>query len=218
MTLLGLPDLIPLSSGTEWGFRNDGEKKTGVKMADYRAKKRGNWDSESQIDRLIASKMLYTPEQRARRDSSIWTPIQGFLAIAQFVVFAVSLALVINTLVTGTGVEWALWSVVVKTMFLYTIMITGSLWEKAVFGRYLFAPAFYWEDVVSMAVIASHTAYLVFLAMGYPTETLMVTALVAYGLYAINAAQFVLKLRQARLEGASLDTSDASGAVEGGVA
>jgi hypothetical protein len=29
-------------------------------------------------------------------------------------------------------------------------MVTGCIWEKVVFGRYLFAPAFYWEDVFSM--------------------------------------------------------------------
>ena len=57
-------------------------------------------------------------------------------------------------------------SVVVKTLLLYTIMITGSIWEKEVFGRYLFAPAFFWEDVFSMLVLALHTAYLVALVTG----------------------------------------------------
>jgi hypothetical protein len=33
--------------------------------------------------------------------------------------------------------------VVVKTLALYTIMVTGCIWEKVVFGQYLFAPAFY---------------------------------------------------------------------------
>ena len=57
-------------------------------------------------------------------------------------------------------------SVVIKTLVLYTIMITGSIWEKEVFGRYLFAPAFFWEDVFSMLVLALHTAYLVALFAG----------------------------------------------------
>ena len=35
-------------------------------------------------------------------------------------------------------------------------MITGAVWEKVVFGQYLFAPAFLWEDVFSFAVIALH--------------------------------------------------------------
>ena len=80
-------------------------------------------------------------------------------------------------------------------------MITGSLWEKAVFGRYLFAPSFFWEDVFSMLVLALHTAYLAALAAGtWAPNALMLLALAAYASYAINAAQFIYKLRRARLE------------------
>jgi 3-vinyl bacteriochlorophyllide hydratase len=45
-----------------------------------------------------------------------------------------------------------------------------------------------------------HTAYLVGLVMHWAPRTLMVLALVAYGTYAVNAIQFVLKLRAARLQ------------------
>ncbi len=98
---------------------------------------------------------LYSEAERRRRDASPWTLVQGVLAPLQFAVFLVSLALVSRTLATGEGAGLANASVVAKTLALYAIMITGSLWEKAVFGRYLFAPAFYWEDVVSMGVLAS---------------------------------------------------------------
>jgi 3-vinyl bacteriochlorophyllide hydratase len=102
-------------------------------------------------------------------------------------------------LATGEGEAAANLSVVAKTLVLYAIMVTGSIWEKAVFGRYLFAPAFYWEDVVSMAVLALHTAYLAALVLGLlDTTGLMWLALAAYATYAVNAAQFVLKLRAAR--------------------
>jgi hypothetical protein len=37
---------------------------------------------------------------------------------------------------------------------------------EVVFGVYLFARPFFWEDVFSMAVLALHTAYLVALATG----------------------------------------------------
>ena len=57
-------------------------------------------------------------------------------------------------------------SILVKTLLLYAIMVTGALWEHDVFGRYLFAPAFFWEDVVSMLVLALHTAYLVAMSLG----------------------------------------------------
>jgi 3-vinyl bacteriochlorophyllide hydratase len=144
---------------------------------------------------------LYTAEERARRDNSPWTLVQGILAPLQFLVFLVSLALVLRTLSTGEGEAAATLSVVVKTLLLYAIMITGSIWEKVVFGRYLFAPAFYWEDMVSMGVLALHTAYLGALLSGrVDTNGLMLLALAAYAAYVVNAAQFVLKLRAARLQ------------------
>ena len=143
---------------------------------------------------------LYTPDQRRRRDASRWTLVQGVLAPLQFVACAVSVALVARYLVTGDGLMVAHASVVVKTAFLYAIMVTGALWERDVYGQYLFAPAFYWEDVVSMAVIALHTLYVVALAGGLlAPRALMAVALAAYAVYVVNAAQFVLKLRAARL-------------------
>ncbi|PZF76074.1 2-vinyl bacteriochlorophyllide hydratase [Aestuariivirga litoralis] len=146
---------------------------------------------------------LYTDAQRKRRDSSPWTLVQGILAPLQFIVFLISLGLVLRTLLTGDGAAIANASVVLKTLLLYTIMVTGSLWEKDVFGKYLFAPAFFWEDVVSFGVIALHTAYLLSLLNGWMSETgLMWLALVAYAAYVTNAAQFVLKLRAARLQSA----------------
>lgn len=148
---------------------------------------------------------LYSAEERRRRDASPWTLVQGVLAPFQFVVFLVSLVLVLRYLATGEGLQAATLSIVAKTLVLYAIMITGSIWEKAVFGRWLFAPAFYWEDVVSMLVLALHTAYLAALWQGWlgPRE-LMLLALAAYASYVINAAQFLLKLREARLSAAAL--------------
>ncbi|MGR3485401.1 MAG: 2-vinyl bacteriochlorophyllide hydratase [Paracoccaceae bacterium] len=142
---------------------------------------------------------LYTPAQRARRDATRWTLVQGILAPVQFAVFLVSLALVLRYLATGEGYALAAGSVVAKTLILYLIMVTGAAWEKAVFGQWLLAPAFFWEDVVSFAVIGLHTAYLAGLWLGMAPGPLMAVALAAYALYVVNAAQFVLKLRRARL-------------------
>jgi len=144
---------------------------------------------------------LYTPEERSRRDASRWTLVQGILAPVQFVVFLVSAGLILRYLATGEGMAAASASVVVKTLALYTIMITGSIWERDVFGRYLFAPAFFWEDVVSILVLVLHTAYIYALMTGsLDPDRLMVLALAAYATYLVNAAQFVFKLRAARLE------------------
>ncbi len=148
---------------------------------------------------------LYTAEQRRRRNRTPWTVVQGILAPAQFAVFLVSLVLVLRTLATGQGMVAASASVVVKTLFLYAILVTGAIWEKAVFDRWLFAPAFFWEDVLSMAVLALHTAYLVALATGWlGGRGQLLLALAAFAAYVVNATQFLLKLRAARLQSDAL--------------
>ena len=144
---------------------------------------------------------LYTPEERVRRDASVWTLVQGILAPIQFLIFLISLGLVVRTLMSQVGYEIATYSIVLKTLILYTIMITGAIWEKVVFGKYLFAKAFFWEDVFSMLVLALHTAYLAALYYSWLTQQqLLILALAAYAAYVVNAVQFLLKLRAARLQ------------------
>ena len=152
---------------------------------------------------------LYTPAERERRDATVWTLVQGILAPLQFLAFAISLCLVVNFLLNGVGFTAATISVVIKTGLLYAIMVTGAIWEKVVFGRYLFAPAFFWEDVVSMLVMALHTAYVVMWLAGWgtPTEQMWV-ALAAYASYVVNALQFLLKFQAAK----QTASADADGA------
>ena len=151
---------------------------------------------------------VYSPEERQRRDSSPWTLVQGVLAILQFAIFFVSLTLVLRYLITGDGLFAADLSVLAKAAALYAIMITGSIWEKQVFGRWLFAPSFFWEDVVSMIVIALHTAYLVMLFGDVAgAESRMWVALAGYVFYLINAGQFLRKLRVARSEASGSEAS-----------
>jgi 3-vinyl bacteriochlorophyllide hydratase len=164
-------------------------------------------------------KPLYTAEERQRRDSSRWTIVQGILAPLQFLAFAVSVLLVLRFLVSGDGYTAATVSILIKTVFLFVIMVTGAIWEKVVFGQYLFAPAFFWEDVFSFAVIALHTAYLWALWTGaLGAEGQMMIALAAYVTYVINAGQFLWKLRMARLDAARLDAARDSGSMTQGVA
>ena len=147
---------------------------------------------------------IYTKAERERRDATVWTLVQGVLAPLQFVVFLASLALVIRYLLTGEGYEIATVSIVLKTLVLYAIMVTGSIWEKVVFGKWLFARPFFWEGVFSFVVIALHTLYLWALSTASlsPAE-LMTVALAAYAAYVVNAGQFLRKLRLARMEAAS---------------
>jgi 3-vinyl bacteriochlorophyllide hydratase len=166
------------------------------------------------------SKPLYTEEQRKRRNASVWTLVQGILAPVQFLVFVISFCLVVRYLFTGNGYEAATVSIVIKTVLLYLIMITGSIWEKVVFGKYLFAKSFFWEDVFSMLVLALHTAYLYCLWTGKLNSIeLIYLALAAYVAYLINAAQFLWKLRVARYEdeGGS-KPSEENNPVGGGIA
>ena len=154
---------------------------------------------------------LYTDAERARRDATVWTLVQGILAPLQFLVFLISLVLVIRYLWAGVGYEAATISVLIKTALLYTIMITGSIWEKVVFGKWLFAPAFFWEDVFSFVVIALHTLYVWALITGsFSSITEMWIVLAAYAAYVVNAGQFLWKLRMARLQ-AEADAAALSG-------
>ena len=143
---------------------------------------------------------LYSAEERRRRDETPWTLVQGVLAPFQFIVFVASLWFVASFMATGVGYEIATATIIIKTAVLYTIMITGMIWERVVFGKYLFAKSFFWEDFVSMFVIAAHTAYLLALFTQFLTPMQEMTiALTAYALYVINAAQFLIKMRAARL-------------------
>ena len=170
----------------------------------------------TQRSSIARPKPLYTEEQCRRRDGSGWTLVQGVLAPVQFLVFLVSLALVLRYLASGEGERAATLSVVIKTLALYAIMITGAIWEKVVFGQFLFAPAFFWEDVFSMLVLALHSAYLAALGFAWlDSRGLMLLALAAYASYSINATQFVLKLRAARLQSSASARAPAAPRWEG---
>ena len=162
----------------------------------------------SHAKKVAGGRPLYTPEERVRRDRSPWTWVQAVLAPLQFLAFLVSLWLVLRYLQTGEGAAAATASVLIKTAFLYAIMVTGAIWEREVFGVWLFAHSFFWEDVVSMGVIALHTYYLYALLTGVlDTRQQMYVALAAYLIYVVNAIQFVLKLRAARLGAATPDAA-----------
>jgi 3-vinyl bacteriochlorophyllide hydratase len=159
---------------------------------------------------------LYTAEERARRDASKWTIVQAVLAPLQFAAFALSAILVWRFLTSGEGYALATGSILIKSGLLYAIMITGAIWEKEVFGKWLFAKPFFWEDVFSMLVIALHTAYIASLFGDWATpRQQMLIAIAAYASYVINAGQFLLKLRAARLEGAQRAAHNHSGPAVG---
>jgi 3-vinyl bacteriochlorophyllide hydratase len=158
---------------------------------------------------------LYTEEQKRRRDESPWTIVQGVLAPLQLLAFLVSVYLVMRFLSTGDGEQAATISIFVKTAFLYLIMYTGAIWEREVFGVWVFAKPFFWEDAVSVVVIALHTAYIAAWMFDWASVTdQMLIALAAYAAYVVNATQFFLKLRRARRQSQSFAAHEtASGPV-----
>ena len=151
---------------------------------------------------------LYTEEERLRRDASAWTIVQGVLAPLQFIAFAVSLVLILRYLATGRGYELATVSILVKTIALYAIMITGSIWEKVVFGHWLFAaPSFGKTCSACWCWPCRPLISPRFFGLGIGPQQMMV-AMAAYAAYVINATQFLLKLRAARLDGPRRRGSD----------
>ena len=114
--------------------------------------------------------------------------MQGVLAPLQFVVFLVSLGLVVRFLVTGDGEEIA--DGVGRRQDARALHDHDHRLDLGEGGlrRYLFAAAFFWEDVFSMLVLALHTAYLAALFLGLlGPRALMLLALAAYAAYVINA-------------------------------
>ena len=147
----------------------------------------------------------YSAEQLEKRDRSKWTKVQAILAPIQFLVFLISLALVIRYLVTGNGYVIANISVLVKIALLWVITITGMFWEKEMFGRYFLAPEFFWEDVGNAIALFFHNLYFVALWLGWSHREIMLLMLVAYSTYLINCAQFVARGLQSRRQRMALD-------------
>lgn len=135
----------------------------------------------------------YTSEQLAQRDRSPWTRVQMILAPIQFLVFLVSVGLIIRYLATGQGYTIAVISVLIKIALLWAITITGMIWEKAVFGHYFLAREFFWEDIGNAVAMIAHNLYFLAAGLHWPNRAVMALMLLAYCTYLVNCAQFVLK-------------------------
>lgn len=144
------------------------------------------------------SSSAYTTEQLERRNRSKWTVVQAILAPLQFLMFIVSLILVIRYLITGNGYAIANVTVLLKIALLWLITITGMIWEKEVFGHWFLAPEFYWEDVGNAVAMVMHNLYFLARGLAWSDRAVMTLMLVAYISYLINSAQFIVKGVRAR--------------------
>jgi 3-vinyl bacteriochlorophyllide hydratase len=136
---------------------------------------------------------MYTPDQLARRERSMWTRVQIILAPIQFVAFLISFGLVIHYLVTGQGYLAATISIWIKISLIWALTITGMLWEYDMYDHYFMAKEFFWEDLGNLIAILTHNAYFVAKWVGADERTVMWVMVVAYVSYLFNAAQFVVR-------------------------
>jgi 3-vinyl bacteriochlorophyllide hydratase len=146
---------------------------------------------------------------RERRAASVWTRIHPIFAIGQLLVFVVSLVLLALYFAHVVPFSAVHVSVLVKVAFMTLAVVTGSLWERDVYGQWWFAPQFLVEDVMTANVFLLHVAYL---AMYYLFPAKMATTLallvVAYSVYALNVGQYIvshLRTRKALQEPLGLE-------------
>ena len=140
-----------------------------------------------------------------RRKASVWTRIHPIFAIGQLGVFLVSVALLVLYYFHVTSFKSVFLSVLIKIAFMIGAVVTGSLWEHDVFGPWWFAHDFFVEDVMTLNVFLLHIAFLV-TAFKWPSNTNAVLGMLlfAYGIYALNVAQYIVQHRsQKRLSDAN---------------
>ena len=142
---------------------------------------------------------------RERREASIWTRIHPIFAIGQLGAFAVSVVLLALYFLHLASFATVYLSVLIKIAFMIGAVVTGSLWEHDVFGPWWFAHDFFVEDVMTLNVFLLHIAFLV-TAFKWPSNTNAVLGMLlfAYGIYALNVAQYIVQHRsQKRLSDAN---------------
>ncbi len=137
----------------------------------------------------------YTPEQLRKRNNSVWTTVQLVLAPIQFVVFIVGVILTFmyynGSLENFSLVTWAL---LIKTIFLVVLFVTGAFFEKEIFDIWVYSPEFLWEDIGSTVATIVHFLYFVLAYLGFSQEALIWTAFAAYFTYVVNAAQYLVRI------------------------
>jgi 3-vinyl bacteriochlorophyllide hydratase len=134
-----------------------------------------------------------------RRRASVWTRVHPIFAIGQLGVFLVSVALLVLYYFHMASFKSVFLSVLIKIVFMIGAVVTGSLWEHDVFGAWWFAHDFFVEDVMTLNVFLLHIGFLV-TAFKWPSNMNAVIGMLlfAYGIYALNVAQYIVQHRSQR--------------------
>lgn len=137
-------------------------------------------------------KQPFTPEQLARRNATIWTPVVLYIALLQFVAYIIGFYLVIRFLITGKGYMAASVIVWIKIVLMWAVTITGMFWEKEVVGHWFMAKEYFWEDFGNLVAMITHNAYFVALWMGLTQRQIMFVMLFAFVTYLFNFVQWII--------------------------
>ena len=137
---------------------------------------------------------MQSPEAiQDRRNASTWTLIHPIFAIGQLGVFLVSLVLLALYFAHDVSFRAVHASVLIKIAFMIGAVVTGSLWEHDVYGKWWFAHEFFIEDVMTANVFLLHIGYLITI-YAFPGSMRASLAMlgVAYLAYGLNVGQYIL--------------------------
>lgn len=129
---------------------------------------------------------------RDRRAASLWTMIHPLFAIGQLLAFLVSVGLLIAYFRGSVPFHVVHVSVLAKIALMVGAVVTGSLWERDVFGYFWFAPEFLFEDVMTLVVFIFQMSYLAMVAL-HPDRMPAIVGMLcaAYVVYLANVAQYI---------------------------
>ncbi len=129
-----------------------------------------------------------------RRKASIWTRVHPIFAIGQLGIFVVSLVLLGLYFFHVVSFATVYLSVLVKIFAMIGAIVSGSLWERDVFGPWWFAHEFFLEDVMTLNVFVLHVGFLI-TVYAWPSneQAMIVMLLLAYGAYGFNAVQYIVR-------------------------
>jgi len=131
----------------------------------------------------------FTPEELARRNATIWTPIVLYIALVQFIAYFAGFYLVIRFLMTGEGYQAATVIVWIKILLMWAVTVTGMIWEKVVVNHWLMAKQYFWEDFGNIVAMITHNAYFMAVWMGLSQRDIMLIMLFAFITYIFNLVQ-----------------------------
>jgi 3-vinyl bacteriochlorophyllide hydratase len=143
---------------------------------------------------------------RDRRKASIWTLIHPLFAIGQLLAFLVSVGLFFAYLCGKVPFHAVHVSVLVKIGLMIGAVLTGSFWERDVFGYWWFAPEFLFEDVMTLVVFITQMSYLA-MVIAHPQMMTVILGILsfAYLVYLANVAQYIHRTQTMKKETAAAE-------------